>query len=63
MEGTQLFPFIQKANPNAVKIMLSGKSLQDIQGADVLLSKPVQATKLLTVLDIELKNKDIEARF
>jgi CheY-like chemotaxis protein len=61
MEGTHLFPYIQKTNPNAIKIMLSGKSLQDIKGADVLLSKPVQATKLLSIIDSKLK--DVETTF
>jgi hypothetical protein len=63
MEGTELFPYIQKANPKAVKIMLSGKSLQDVQGADVLLSKPVQATRLLSIIDSKLQNKNIETTF
>ncbi len=62
MEGTELFPLIQKLSPKTLKIMLTGKTLlQDsIEGADVLLKKPIQPEQLLSVIDSKLKNKNIE---
>ncbi|MCL5949603.1 MAG: response regulator [Candidatus Bathyarchaeota archaeon] len=58
MEGTELFPLIQKRSPNMLKIMLTGKTLlQDsIEGADVLLRKPIQPDQLLSVIDSKLKS-------
>ena len=63
MEGTELFPVIQKSSPKTLKIMLTGKAfLQDsIEGADALLKKPIQPAQLLSVIDSKLKNKNIEA--
>jgi CheY-like chemotaxis protein len=63
MEGTELFPLIQSTSPKTLKIMLTGKMLsQDIiEGADVLLRKPIQPDQLLSVIDSKLKNKNIEA--
>jgi DNA-binding NtrC family response regulator len=63
MEGTELFPLIQKVSPKTLKIMLTGKAfLQDsIEGADALLKKPIQPEQLLSVIDNKLKNKNIEA--
>ena len=62
MEGTELFPLIQKLSPKTLKIMLTGKMLlQDsIEGADALLRKPIQPDQLLSVIDSKLKNKNIE---
>ena len=61
MEGTQLFPVINHASPNTVKIMLTGKaSVGGIEGADVLLGKPIQPDLLLSIIDSELKNRNIE---
>jgi DNA-binding response OmpR family regulator len=62
MEGTDLFPLIQNTSPQTLKIMLTGKTiLQDIiEGADVLLRKPIQPEHLLSVIDSKLKNKNIE---
>jgi DNA-binding NtrC family response regulator len=63
MEGTELFPLIQSTSPKTLKIMLTGKMLsQDIiEGADVLLRKPIQPDQLLSVIDSKLKNKNLEA--
>jgi DNA-binding response OmpR family regulator len=62
MEGIELFPLIQSASPNTLKIMLTGKILlQDsIEGADALLRKPITPEKLLSVIDSKLKNRCIE---
>jgi CheY-like chemotaxis protein len=62
MEGTELFPLIQHTSPATVKIMLTGKMFgQDlIEGADVLLGKPVNPEKLLSIIDSQLKNRNIE---
>ena len=62
MEGTQLFPLIQRTSPGTVKIMLTGKSLGQscIEGADVLLGKPIQPSELLSIIDSKLKNRNIE---
>jgi DNA-binding response OmpR family regulator len=62
MEGTELFPLIQSTSPGTLKIMLTGKMLsQDsIEGADMLLRKPIQPDQLLSVIDCKLKNKNIE---
>ena len=57
MEGTELFPLIQH---DTLKIMISGKALDDIYGADILIGKPIQPDKLLSIIDSKLKDKDIE---
>jgi DNA-binding response OmpR family regulator len=63
MEGKELFPLFQSTSPGTSKFMLTGKTiLQDsIEGADVLLRKPIQPDQLLSVIDSKLKNKNIEA--
>ncbi len=62
MEGTDLFPLIHSTSPNTVKIMLTGKFLwqTSIEGADALLTKPIQPDHLLSIIDNELKNKNTE---
>ena len=62
MEGTELFPLIQKLSPSTLKIMLTGKTLlQDsIDGADALLRKPISPDKLLSIIDSKLKDRTIE---
>lgn len=62
MEGTELFPLIQSTSPRTLKIMLTGKMLlQDsIEGADVLLRKPIQPEQLLSIIDNKLKSKNLE---
>jgi DNA-binding NtrC family response regulator len=63
MEGTALFPLIQRTSPWTVKIMLTGKAnmKNSIKGADVLLEKPITVDKLLSVIDSKLKTQNIEA--
>ena len=62
MEDTELFPIIQSTSPRILKIMLTGKMLlqNSIGGADALLKKPIQPDQLLSLIDSELKNKNIE---
>jgi DNA-binding NtrC family response regulator len=62
MEGTQLFPLIQKTSPSTIKIMLTGKVLKKelAQGADVLVGKPVNPECLLSIIDSKLKDRNIE---
>jgi DNA-binding response OmpR family regulator len=62
MEGTELFPLIQNTSPRTLKIMLTGKMLMtnSIEGADVLLKKPIQPEQLLSVIECKLKDKNIE---
>jgi DNA-binding response OmpR family regulator len=62
MEGTELFPLIQNTSPRTLKIMLTGKMLMttSIEGADVLLKKPIQPEQLLSVIDCKLKEKNLE---
>jgi DNA-binding NtrC family response regulator len=64
MEGTELFPLIHRTSPNTVKIMLTGKMLMknSIEGADVLLRKPIAPDELLSVIDSKLKDRNIEVR-
>ena len=59
MEGTDLFPLIHSTSPHTVKIMLTGKFLwqTSIEGADALLTKPIQPDLLLSIIENELKNK------
>jgi DNA-binding NtrC family response regulator len=63
MEGTELFPFIQKASPKTIKIMLTGNAstLKCADGADALIGKPISPEKLLSTISTELKNRNIEA--
>ena len=60
MEGTELFPIINDTSPRTVKIMLSGKAPQSVEGADMLLRKPVHPEYLLSIIESKLKNRDIE---
>jgi DNA-binding NtrC family response regulator len=62
MEGTELFPLIQHISPATVKIMLTGKKFgqSSIEGADVLVGKPVNPENLLSIIDSQLKNRNIE---
>ena len=62
MEGTELFPLIHKTSPKTVKIMLTGKALEQnsIEGVDAFLGKPIAPDKLLSVIDSKLKNKNLE---
>jgi two-component system response regulator HydG len=62
MEGTELFPFIQHASPNAVKIMLTGKAIGVgcVEGVDALVGKPIQPDKLLSLIDSKLKDRNME---
>ena len=62
MEGTELFPIINNSSPRTVKIMLSGKaSLQEsVEGADMLLRKPVHPEYLLSIIESKLKNRNLE---
>jgi len=63
MEGTELFPIIQKSSPKTVKIMLTGnvQLLRNLVGADAFMGKPVNPEKLLSVIDSKLKDRDIDA--
>jgi DNA-binding response OmpR family regulator len=61
MEGTELFPLIERSSPRTLKIMLTGKPLQGIRGADVLIGKPVAPDMLLSLIDSKLKNRNIES--
>lgn len=62
MEGTDLFDPITKASPKTLKIMLTGHALElsGISGLDELLSKPVQPSQLLSLIDSKLKDRNIE---
>ncbi len=62
MEGTQLFPVIEKASPKTLKIMLTGNAslLEGVEGIDALLGKPISPDKLLSAINTKLKNRDIE---
>ncbi len=62
MEGTDLFPLIDNTSPNTLKIMLTGKLLSQnsIEGADALLGKPIPPDRLLSIIDSNLKNRNIE---
>ncbi|MGE5556559.1 MAG: response regulator [Methanocella sp.] len=63
MEGTDLFEPITKASPKTLKIMLTGRAheLNTVTGLDALLSKPVQPSQLLSLIDSKLKDRNIEA--
>ena len=62
MEGTELFPLIEHASPDTVKIMWTGKALEQsgMARADALLGKPIQPDKLLSIIDSKLKHRSIE---
>ena len=61
MEGAELFPVIQSKSPNTLKVMLTGKTCSpSSMGADVFLGKPIAPDKLLSIIDIKLKLKEIE---
>ena len=59
MEGDKLFPLINHASPNTLKIMLTGKiELEDtIEGADVFIGKPVAPDRLLSIINARLNRK------
>lgn len=63
MEGTELFPLIQKTSPKTIKIMLTGNAalVNCAENVDALLGKPVNPEKLLSTINNKLKNRDIEA--
>ncbi len=62
MEGTALFPVIQKNSPRTVKIMLTGKTfLQEcVVGVDAFVGKPVNPEKLLSIIDTKVRLRDLE---
>lgn len=62
MEGTDLFPHIQRTSPKAIKIMLTGKlQLADgVKGVDALLGKPIKPDRLLSLIDSKLKDRNID---
>jgi two-component system response regulator HydG len=60
MEGTELLPVIDKASPQAVKIMLSGNDLKGVVGADVLIGKPINPDRLLSIIESKLRDRDLE---
>jgi len=61
MEGSALFPIIKESSPKTLRIMLTGEVLRnDVEGAQVLLGKPVNPEKLLSIIDTKLKNRDSE---
>ena len=61
MEGVELLPVIQSKSPRTLRIMLTGKThLQNGVDADVFLGKPVAPDRLLSIIDTELKLREIE---
>ncbi len=62
MEGTALFPVIQKHSPKTVKIMLTGKTfLRDcVVGVDAFVGKPVNPERLLSIIDSKVRLRDLE---
>jgi DNA-binding NtrC family response regulator len=61
MEGTALFPLIKKSSPKTLSIMLTGKMIQSsIEGPQILIGKPINPVKLLSIIDTKLRNKDSE---
>jgi len=62
MEGTDLFDLITKASPKTLKIMLTGRAheLCCVGDLDALVSKPVQPSQLLSLIDSKLKDRNIE---
>ncbi len=62
MEGTQLFPHIQKTSPSTVKIMLTGQAIHgQVRGFDLLVEKPVKPEVLFSLIETKLKNRNIES--
>jgi DNA-binding NtrC family response regulator len=63
MEGSDLFPIITKANPKTVKIMLTGKTSLEptVTGVNAFIGKPVSPEKLLSIIETNLKNRDMES--
>jgi len=60
MEGVELFPIIQSRSPKTLKVMLTGKIGLQNSGADVFLGKPVNPDQLLSIIDAELKLREME---
>jgi DNA-binding NtrC family response regulator len=61
MEGVELLPVIASKSPKTLRVMLTGKAcMQNSVGADVFLGKPVSLDRLLSIIDNELKLRDIE---
>jgi DNA-binding response OmpR family regulator len=60
MEGTELFPLISKSSPKTVKVMVTGKFLDKIKGADLLIGKPVNPCELLSLIDTKLKDQNVD---
>jgi len=62
MEGSDLFPHIQRTSPKAVRVMLTGKAslIDGVNGDDALLSKPINPEKLLSIIESKLKALNIE---
>lgn len=63
MEGTDLFPQMNKTAPNMLKIIFTGTPMNDEvlekarSGADVFLLKPVKPEMLLEILEEKLGKK------
>jgi DNA-binding NtrC family response regulator len=62
MEGSDLLPHIQRTSPKAVRVLLTGKAslIEGVNGADALLSKPINPEKLLSIIESKLKALNIE---
>ncbi len=61
MEGTELFPLIEQASPKTLRILISGKvDVGNIAGADVFVAKPIEPSRLLSIIDTKLKGANIE---
>jgi DNA-binding NtrC family response regulator len=62
MEGSNLFPIIEKISPKTIKVMLTGETFLEgeLEGADVFIEKPVNPEKLLSIVETELKHRNIE---
>ena len=62
MEGTELLPLIQNSSPTTVRIMLTGKMIQEtVVGADALVGKPINPDKLLSIIESKLRNRNMES--
>jgi two-component system NtrC family response regulator len=62
MEGTELFPYIQQSSRKTIKIVITGQTqrLSSIKGADASVAKPVDPTRLLSIIDSKIKLKSLE---
>ncbi|MCW4028856.1 MAG: response regulator [Candidatus Bathyarchaeota archaeon] len=62
MEGTELFPYIEKSSTDTLKIVLTGKTyLQDtVHGADAFIAKPIDPARLLSIIDTKIKHRNLE---